>query len=252
MMLADQDQSFGKYLAIKTAAAHGFSETFDEELSFPTFPSSAASDVSAPVIVVYPRVSGPSSSSGKSYLVKYTGALVNPFEIIPATLVTSRTLGALVAFGQGGSMASQQPPTAEDETVEEIIWRVGTTLSVPYRTRLASRLSDLQKAVQDEELDGRGIMAKSLQHFIELLKAYPTLKCPTISVTPERNIYASWKAGSNRVFSVNFLPDGNVRFVIFRPNDKHPADTIRLSGTATLDVLMSIVEPQGILNWVRE
>lgn len=251
-MLADQDQSFEKYLAIKTAAAHGFSETFDEEVSFPTFPSSAASDVSAPVIVVYPRSSGPSSTSGKSYLVRYKDALLNPFEIIPATLVTSRTLSALVAFGQGGSMASQQPPTAEDETVEEIIWRIGATLSVPYRTKLASRLGDLQKAVQDEELDGRGIMAKSLQHFIELLKAYPALKCPIISVTPERNIYASWKAGPNRVFSVHFLPDAKVRFVIFCPNDKHPSETIRLSGTATVDVLIKLAQPYGVLDWVSE
>jgi len=166
--------------------------------------------------------------------------------------VLSETLVTPFTFRRGGSMATQQPPTSEDESVEEIIWRVGTTLAVTYRTRLVSRLSELQKAVQEEELDGRGISAKSLQHFIELLKAYPALRCPSISATPDQNIYASWKAGSDRVFSIHFLPDGNVRFVIFCPNDKHSGESIRLSGAATLDVVMTVAEPHGVLTWASE
>ena len=142
--------------------------------------------------------------------------------------------------------------STEDESVEEIIWHVGTTLSVRYRAKLASRLSELQKAVQEEELDGRGITVRSLQHFIELLKAYPALRCPAVSVTPDRNIYASWKSGSDRVFSIHFLPDGKVRFVIFCPNDKHAGEVIRLSGAATVDVVMSIAKPHGVLNWASE
>ena len=253
MTETNQDQSFGKFLAIKdAAAAHGFSEAFEEERSFSTIPSSAASDLSAPVVIVYPRVSGVLPGGGKTYLVKYAGTSVKPFEIVPATLITSKAPGTLVTFSQGGSMATQQPPSTDDETVEEIIWRAGTTLPVRYKARLVSRLNELQKAVQEEELDGRGISAKSLQHFVELLKAYPALRCPIISVTPERNIYASWKLGSHRVFSIHFLPDGNVRFVIFCPNDKHSDETIRLSGAATLDVLMSVVEPHGVLNWATE
>lgn len=147
---------------------------------------------------------------------------------------------------------TQQPPTTDDESVEEIIWHAGTTLSVRYRTRLVSRLCELQKAVQEEESDSRGISAKSLQHFIELLKANPALRCPAISATPERNIYASWKSGSDRIFSINFLPDGKVRFVIFCPNDKHPGQTIRLSGIATVDVIISVAAPHGVLNWATE
>ena len=147
---------------------------------------------------------------------------------------------------------TQQPPTTDDESVEEIIWRVGTALSVPYRKRLVSRLSELQKAVQEEELDGRGISVKSLQHFIELLESYPALRCPAISATPERNIYVSWKSGSDRLFSIHFLPDGKVRFVIFFPNDKHSGRTIRLSGLATIDTIISVATPHGVLSWAAE
>ena len=253
MTEALQDQSFGRYLAVRKAvAAHGFSENFEEEPNFATIPSSAAADLSTPAVIVYPRISGVVPSVGKTFIVGYTGLLVKPFEIVPATLITSKALGTPVTFGQSGSMATQQPPITEDESVEEIIWRVGTTLSVQYRAKLTSRLSELQKAVQEEELDGRGISAKSLQHFLKLLKAYPTLRCPAVSVTPDRNIYASWKSGSDRVFSIHFLPDGKVRFVIFCPNEKHSGETIRLSGAATLDVVMSVVEPHGVLNWATE
>lgn len=143
-------------------------------------------------------------------------------------------------------------PSYKRQPVEEIISSAGTTLSVPYWTKLASRLTELQKAVQEEELDGGGITVSSLQHFLELLQAYPALRCPAVSATPERNIYASWKSGSNRVFSIHFLPDGKVRFVIFCPNDKHPDQTIRLSGTATVDVIISVAAPHGVLNWAAE
>jgi hypothetical protein len=57
--------------------------------------------------------------------------------------------------------------------VDEIILSATATLSAPYRTKLASRLTELQKAVQEEELDGGGITVGSLRHFIELLQAYP-------------------------------------------------------------------------------
>jgi hypothetical protein len=88
-------------------------------------------------------------------------------------------------FDPGANMATQQPPTTDDESVEGIIWRVGTTLSARYRAKLTSRLSELQNAVQEEELASRGITVRSLQHFIELLKAYPVLRCPAVSVTPD-------------------------------------------------------------------
>jgi hypothetical protein len=225
------DQSFGRYLAAKKAvAAHGFSENFEEEQSFATAPSSSA------------------SWSGQ---MKVSSGFVKTFEI-PTTIVASGTFETLFTFSQGGSMATQQPRITEDESVEEIIWHVGTTLSVRYKAKLASRLSELQKAVQEEELDSRGITVRSLQHFIELLKAYPSLRCPTVSVTPDRNIYATWKSGSDRVFSIHFLPDGKVRFVIFCPNDKHSGETIRLSGAATVDVIIDIAKPHGVLKWASE
>jgi hypothetical protein len=252
------EQVFGKiWTAKEPVVAYGASE-FEEESSFTTTPSSSASWTANPRLVTpsetqsqdYVHVLRVAMGSGKSHM--FLTYVAKPLGIFPATVVTSRETMTLNMVGQARSMATQQPPATEDETIEEIIWRVGTTLSARYRAKLTSRLSELQNAVQEEELDSRGITVRSLQHFIELLKAYPRLRCPAVSVTPDRNIYASWKSGSDRVFSIHFLPDGKARFVIFCPNEKHPGETIRLSGTATVDVVMSIAEPHGVLNWASD
>lgn len=149
-------------------------------------------------------------------------------------------------------MTSTAKSLADTQSAEEIISRVRTMLPIQHGARLASRLRDLQKAVQEEELEGGGIAVGSLHNFIELLQAHPALRCPAVSVTPDRNIYASWKSGPDQIFSIHFLPDGKVRFVIFHPNDKHPGQAIRLSGTATVDVIISVAAPHGVLAWASE
>jgi hypothetical protein len=266
MIEEDREEFFGRYWAAKRAvAAYGLSEDFEDEPSVTTAPNSSAawaanapienpSDVFARAVSEgHPRFIRVFTGTGKSYVFgRHTSGFLKPFGTLPATLVTSAVAVTLSTSGHGGSMATQQPPTTEDENIEQIIWRIGTAFSAWYGAKLAARLAELQTAVQEEEADGSGITVESLQHFFEFLKAHPTLRCPALSVTPERNIYASWKSGANRVFSVHFLPDGNVRFVIFCPNDKHSGETIRLTGAATVDVLMSVAEPHGVLSWASE
>ena len=254
MTEAAREQSFGPYFTVKeTVIGYGLSEKFEDEHNFSTAPSSTGVAVAGLAVV------GPSNlyvevarGSGKTFIVKWTVAAVQRSEIAPATLVTSGALETLFTIGQGGSMATQQPPVADEQSVEEIIWRVRAVLPVKYRVRLAFRLRELQKAVQEEELDCGGIAVGSLHNFVEFLKAHPALRCPAVSVTPDRNIYASWKSGADRVFSIHFLPDSKVRFVIFRPNDKHPGQAVRLSGTATADVIIGVVAPHGVLAWASE
>lgn len=258
-----REQPFGRHLATKKAAiAYGLSEYFEDEESFVTAPSSSASwtrnltaadlpDLYAQTDLVDLFVSHIVPGAGETYLIvnNYTTVLSrfgNTFEILPTT---SGALETLFTIGQGGSMSTQQPAITDEQSVEKIIRYVLTTLPVNYRARLASRLSELEKAVREEELDGRGIAVNSMYHFIEFLKAYPRLRCPAVSITPDQNIYASWKSASDRVFSIHFLPDGKVRFVIFHPNTKHPGETIRLSGTATVDIVMSVAAPHGVLDW---
>ena len=258
--------SFGRYLTAKKAAvSYGLSENFEHDGNFAVTSSNSAawgknfsivelSDVYVGAIPIgSPTVTGIRRGTGKMYVVidnftKGSGKL----EILPTSIITSNTGESLFTIGQSGSMATQQPANAEYESIEEAIWRVGTSVSISYRTKLAARLRELQEAVQEEDSDGRGITVRSLQHFMEFLKAHPMLRCPAVSATPDRNIYASWKSASDRVFSIHFFPDGSVRFVIFRPNEKHADQVIRISGTATLDVVMNIAAPHGVLSWASD
>ncbi len=260
-----QELLYGQYLNSKKAmVAYGLSEDFDDESNVATAANNSASWAASLTIgrsaemhrqagsLECPRFFRVTAGTGKTYiLLRSAKNSVKSFSKLPATLVTSGVGATTIASGHVGSMATQQPPTAEDESVEQIIWRAVTTLSPAYRLKLAARLSELQKAVR-EESDGCGISAKSLDNFIKFLKAYPALRRPAISVTPELNIYATWKSGFDQLFSIHFLPDGGVRFVIFCPNNKHSGEIIRLSGAATMDVLMSVVEPHGVLKWAIE
>ena len=79
------------------------------------------------------------------------------------------------------------------------------------------------------------------------------LKYPNISLTPDDNIYTSWSDEQNKLFSVLFLPNReDARFVIFKPNNRHPKRQIRISGTVTTDILIETVESYNILDWISE
>ena len=83
---------------------------------------------------------------------------------------------------------------SEEEKVRELIFRFRTWLSIPYREKLADRLVMLFYDAKEEDFASVGISVGSLQNFYNFLRLYTNLKCPTISLTPENNIYASWRA----------------------------------------------------------
>jgi hypothetical protein len=260
------EQQFERYLAAKNAvAAYGLSEEFENDQHFtrassnsalrvPNLPGISTADPHAQALPTFyvPFGAGKTSvilSIFASAAAKFSNVL--PIELAHTT-VTSGSLESLFTVTQGASMASEPAVITEEQSVDEIIRRIRTTLPARYRIKLATRIGELEQAVQEEEPDGRGIEARSLRQFFEFLKAYPALQCPIVSVTPDRNVYASWKVGTDRVFSVHFLPDGKVRFVIFYPNNKHAGDVIRVSGTATVDVVISVAAPHGILDWATD
>jgi hypothetical protein len=140
----------------------------------------------------------------------------------------------------------------EEGQVQELIFLIRMSLSIAYRESLANKLVTLFSDAKEEDHASIGIAADSLRSFYNFLRLHTNLKCPTISLTPEYNIYASWRAERNRVFSVHFLPSNDVRFVIFKPNDRHRERKIRLSGTATPDMLIETAAPYGVLDWIAE
>lgn len=177
----------------------------------------------------------------------------------------SKDAYSLTAVSQEGSQVLIRPWTekedpftqvdlldSEEDAAQEIIYRVKTTLSVPYRERLANRLLTLVNDAKEADSSSSGITVGSLRSFYNFFQSHPNLKYPAISLMPEDNIYASWRSEQNRLFSVHFLPNGDTRFVIFKPNERHPDKQMRISGTATTDILMETVTPYGVWDWISE
>ena len=191
----------------------------------------------------------------------YTGAWIIPSKIISKTASYKNT-----AFVNQEELETsiidlpenQNPITQttllkrEEDQVQELIFRIKKSKSICYRESLANRLLTLFNDAKEEDPDCLGIAAKSLRNFNSFLYLHTNLKCPTISLTPDDNIYATWRDKQNRVFSIHFLPNADVRFVIFKPNDRHPERKIRISGVATVDILMETVTPYGIGDWISE
>jgi hypothetical protein len=134
----------------------------------------------------------------------------------------------------------------EKDQIQELIFRVRTSPSISCK-ELADRLLALFNDAEKEEAN---IATDSLRDFYSFFRLNSNLKCPTVSLTPEYNIYASWKPDQNRVFSIHFLSNGDARYVIFKPNDRHPERQIRVSGTATIDILKETVTPYGVWDWI--
>lgn len=96
----------------------------------------------------------------------------------------------------------------EEEQIKELIFRIRTSKSIPFRQTLANRLFALFNAAKEEDTASLGISAGSLRNFYKFLLLHTNLKCPTISLTPDYNIYASWRGEQKRIFSVHFFQMG--------------------------------------------
>jgi len=144
---------------------------------------------------------------------------------------------------------------SEENNIKQIIMRIqflAYSLHNQKLLNIVERVVTLLKDAKEEDEFSTGIMPGSLLNFFAFISKHSDLKRPKLSLTPENNIYASWKIDKDKVFSAHFLEKGDVRFVIFKPSDRHPDKPIRLSGIAPVDDLMQeVLIPHGI-SWARE
>ncbi len=132
------------------------------------------------------------------------------------------------------------------------IARYGKTLSWQYSKQLVSRLQEILVALNDDSESDSSISIASLEGFFNFARQNLDLAFPQIALTPDGNIYARWKVDRQRLFSAQFLPKGDVRFVVFRPNSLHQNMTVRFSGLTTADCLIEEIRNHRVSAWVLE
>lgn len=135
----------------------------------------------------------------------------------------------------------------DDDKINELIKYIRNKSTLQYREDIAAQLDYLYEEVRDDP-EEEAILPDSLIYFINFLQN-SALSCPDVGLTPLGEIDAEWHEGSNRHFSVDFLPTGEVRYVIFKSNPNDPEKTDRLSGITTTDSLIHTIRPHGVLNW---
>jgi hypothetical protein len=119
----------------------------------------------------------------------------------------------------------------------------------PYREHLARRLDFLLGALEEEEETWAEDSPDSLRQMLLFLRATPDFRCPMVTITPSMTFRAQWQAGQNRHLAVDFLPDGQVRFVVFSPDPLYPERVQRVSGIVSRADVTRAIEPYGVYRW---
>ena len=140
---------------------------------------------------------------------------------------------------------------SEAKQIMDLIFRIRALLPVPYSNKLADRLITLFYDAQEEDPQSVGPSIDSFHTFYDFLKIHNDLKIPSISLTPENLIYASWRAES-KIFSVIFAKSQFVHFFVFAPDNRDPNRNVRLSGAIAVENLLDTVQAIGVLNWISD
>jgi hypothetical protein len=136
--------------------------------------------------------------------------------------------------------------------IEEQIRALRVGGGLPYSERLARRLDVLLDALAEEGEAWEKDSPESLRQMFLFLRSVPDFRCPTVTITPSATFRAQWDAGRKSHLAVDFLPDGQVRFVVFSPDLRHPDRVQRVSGIVSRLDLMRVLEPYDVHRWATD
>jgi hypothetical protein len=143
--------------------------------------------------------------------------------------------------GNAGDTKNSPDDTGWMEQFESLLADIAAS-EHEHAARLASRLQYLAQSCA-EDYEGRRLSLESADALSRYLAGRPSLGWPELTVTPAGKLYAEWQWGDRCRFSVEFSSLQDVRFIVFRPNPKHPRRTDHMSGSTTLDALDETVAP---------
>lgn len=152
-------------------------------------------------------------------------------------------------YYRGSAFTQAELLSTQDEQVQDLIYQIRKSKIILNHEIIANKLLALFMIAKEENPASLGIAADSLSNFYDFLQSYENIKIPALSLSPDYNIYASWRS-VEKLFSVHFLQNDEIRFVLFKPNIRHPKQKIRISGTVTSDTLMEITPPESLDGWV--
>lgn len=147
--------------------------------------------------------------------------------------------------------APASPSEMNDAALREAINALRCSSALAYRERLAARLEFLYEAFK-EESEGEVLSADCLRGFLLLLERAAFLPYPSVTLTSSGDIYASWRRGSDHVFSAHFRDDGHADYAVIYPHPQDRTVSDRASGSMTMTSLQELMSEFAVRDWTDQ
>ena len=115
-----------------------------------------------------------------------------------------------------------------------------TATKLDWRDRLARRIVDLSVAIE-EDYPGQKLSGRSLDALLDFLEASLSPDYPDLTATPVGDLCVEWRHPDGRHLIVEFLDSSEARYLVIRPNPRHPKGIDRLTGSTTADALETTI-----------
>jgi hypothetical protein len=153
--------------------------------------------------------------------------------------------------GMGDFAALDDSRTPEGQ-IRRQIHSLRRGFQLKYCERLARRLEFLLEAMEEEEKGWTEDSPESLRRMLLFLNNVPSFRYPVVTITPSATFRAQWTADEKRHFAIDFLPSGEVRFVVFSPDPRHPNRIQRISGIMSWENLINVIETYRVHHWAAD
>ena len=130
--------------------------------------------------------------------------------------------------------------TSNDGQAVDTYMKLLDQSSLPFKARLADRLAVLTSAFA-EDYDRGTLSPRAIDALVTFLASSASFGYPELTATPAGDLYAEWRGSDGRILTIEFLDSGDVHYLFFGPNPKHPQRTDRLTGFTTADALPDTV-----------
>jgi hypothetical protein len=160
--------------------------------------------------------------------------------------------GEAMFFASKGEFAALDEFRTPEGQIRRQIRSLRGAARLAYRERLARRLEFLLETSKEEGEVWKETSPESLRKMLLFLQSLPNFGYPSVTVTPSATFRAQWTADPSRHFAVDFLPDGQVRFVTFCPDPRHSDRIQRIAGITSWESVMNAVEPCRVHRWAAD
>ncbi len=148
-----------------------------------------------------------------------------------------------------GALSELDAKRGEDLDFLMVTEAIRKTQIIPERQALTDRLGEMLADFK-ADYDGKSLVADSLRGLFAFLRENTPVRLPKLTATPQGNLYAKWSRSQRDFASIEFLPSGDARYVVFKPNPLHQGQTVKRSGFVTNDCLLSEIGDSGYFTLV--